>query len=93
MVQESAAGNPLKTLEKNLVSQLSQVKKQLEKLEHNDLLEQNTLPEVIELGSFSWEADVHSGNQAAGCSAHSQHLCRLFLTFLSLGCFVTITRC
>ncbi|MBI2600177.1 TraR/DksA C4-type zinc finger protein [Candidatus Daviesbacteria bacterium] len=64
MDQQPSSGDPLNTLEKNLVTQLSQVKKQLEKLEHNDLLEQETLPEVIELGSFAWEADVRSGNQA-----------------------------
>lgn len=64
MVQETPAENSFNTLEKNLILQLSQVKKQLEKLERNDLLEQETLPEVIELGSFAWEADVRAGNQA-----------------------------
>ncbi len=63
MAENSSVQN-LSVIKKRLVQELGQVKKQLDQMETANALEQDTLPEVTELGSYAWQADVQSGYQA-----------------------------
>lgn len=60
MAENSSVQN-LSEIRKRLVQELGQVKKQLDQIETANTLEQDTLPEVIDLGSYAWQADVQSG--------------------------------